>query len=80
MNAANFFQTLESRTLFNSVLPPTTDPGNVAALTSATQMEQSIGGGGATADGASGTGSGDHSGTLGINPRRRFSSQMILVD
>jgi hypothetical protein len=76
MNGSNFFQTLESRTLFTSVLTPALDPGDTSSLKPATQMEQQLPpGGGATVDTVNGSGS--STGTL--QARSRFSSEIIRV-
>ena len=79
MNGTNFFQTLESRTMMSTVAPSTGDHGALTRTTPSTRVEQELlPGGGATVDTSNGTG--NSTGTLGANARRRFISELIRVD
>ena len=79
MNGTNFFQTLESRRMMSAVAPPTGDHGAMSRITPSTRVEQEfLPGGGATADTSNGTG--NSTGTLGMNARWRFLSDLIRVD
>ena len=81
MNATNFIQTLESRTMFSTVAPPASDPGALVQNGREFQMEHQLPpGGGATVDTSNGTGSGSSTGTLSANARRRFSAELIRLD
>jgi len=81
MNGTNFFQTLESRTMFSTVAPPASDPGPLAQYTREYQMEHQLPpGGGATVDTSNGTGSGTSAGRLSANARWRFGSELIRLD
>jgi hypothetical protein len=82
MNGSNYFQTLESRTMFNAVLPPSGDPGASIASNLTIEVEHQLPpGGGATVDGASGTGTGGNSaGTITQNSRRLFLETIVRPD
>ena len=82
MNGSNFFQTLESRTMFNAVMAPTNDPGGWIAPNPKIEVEHQLPpGGGATVDGTSGTGTGGTSaGTISQSGRRLFLSTIVRPD
>ena len=81
MNGTNFFQTLESRTMFSTVGPPTTsDPGPLVQNRRVSQMDHPLIPGGDAVDTSNATGNGNGSGTIAVTARWRFGSELIRID